>query len=162
MSLALPRLGLTLLAVAIFTAQLHGCDEATPQEATAVSSAPTVPPSRAATLPPAFVPRAADPPQIFFSGDLPAAVDSVPPPGDSDADGELDDGSYSATVENTTQSHGPYDLEVEVSGSEVTVHFPNGGYIVTDIDHQEWDGSEWILETSHSETGDDWILHVIP
>ncbi|MDB5096840.1 MAG: hypothetical protein JWM80_1261 [Cyanobacteria bacterium RYN_339] len=83
-------------------------------------------------------------------------------PGDDDEDGKLDDGSYMATVENTSTGNGPYELEVEKSGDEVTINFSNGGFIVTDVNSQDFDGSSWQLDTSHSSESEDWEVTITP
>lgn len=83
-------------------------------------------------------------------------------PGDVDEDGELDDGTYDAEVQNITQANGPYVLEVEKDGSDVTIHFANGGYIVTYIDSQGESVGTWLLETTHLSAGDSWEISIDP
>jgi hypothetical protein len=38
---------------------------------------------------------------------------------------------------NVSRGNGPYSLECEKDGGEITRHFPNGGYVVVDEDGYE-------------------------
>jgi hypothetical protein len=73
----------------------------------------------------------------------------------------LVDGTYSCEASNPEQDYGPYNLECEKNGDEITVYFPNGGYIVNDIDDTEGDGSgEWTVDSTHAEDGESWQIDI--
>ena len=61
--------------------------------------------------------------------------------------GNLDDGDFDCAVTNITRSNGPYNLDCEKDGDEITIHFRNGGFIITDLDgfHAE-NGEYWQIE----------------
>lgn len=81
--------------------------------------------------------------------------------GDVAESSELDSGSYSCEAENTTRANGPYSLDCEKIGNEVIIHFPNGGYISTDVSSEENDGSgSWTIEAEHPESGDTWEVQI--
>ena len=83
--------------------------------------------------------------------------DTSAPSSDNQAEQVLADGSYECEASNTTQGNGPYNLECEKIGNELTIHFSNGGYIVNDIDSINSNGEKsWTLDTTHPEEGDNW------
>jgi hypothetical protein len=59
----------------------------------------------------------------------------------------LDDGDFDCAVTNITRGNGPYNLDCEKYGDEITIHFRNGGFIITDLDgfHAE-NGEYWEIE----------------
>ena len=59
---------------------------------------------------------------------------------------DLEDGEFDCIVTNVTRNEGPYTLQCEKDSDEITIHFPNGGYIVTD------------LEGLHVSTGELWQI----
>ncbi len=59
---------------------------------------------------------------------------------------DLEDGEFDCLVTNVTRNEGPYTLQCEKDSDEITIHFPNGGYIVTDLDGL------------HAETGELWQI----
>lgn len=59
---------------------------------------------------------------------------------------EKSNGDYSCTAYNLSTGNGPYQLQCEKDNDEIIIHFPNGGYIVTDEDG------------FHFETGDIWDI----
>ena len=74
---------------------------------------------------------------------------------------ELTDGTYDCEVENTTRSNGPYTLDCDKSGSELVIHFTNGGYITNDIDSANSDANGlWTFETTNPETADNWSVEI--
>lgn len=80
---------------------------------------------------------------------------------DNSEERELPDGSYSCEATNTTNGYGPYTIDCEKNGDEITVNFPNGGYIVTDIDSIESDGSgNWAADTTHTPEGESWEVEI--
>jgi hypothetical protein len=156
------------LTLTTTTLLLPACDDPGSQEQAGAVQTPAALPSPllappTPTAPPmAYVPPVQQAPPNFYQEGTWANDVPLPPPGDADADGELDYGSYAATVENTTESYGPYSLDVDVGAGDVTIHFENGGYIVTDIDSQDWNGMEWTLDTTESSSGDQWTVTVTP
>ena len=57
------------------------------------------------------------------------------------------DGEYDCTVTNITRGTGPYSLECEKDGDDLTIRFPNGGYIVVDSDgYHAARGEQWEVE----------------
>jgi hypothetical protein len=73
----------------------------------------------------------------------------------------LRDGSHDCEVMNTTRGNGPYTLECEKSGDDITIHFNNGGYITLDMDSQESaDGSTWELEGTNLQDGESWQVTI--
>lgn len=46
----------------------------------------------------------------------------------------LVDGTHPCEATNDSTGNGPYSVECTVSGDSVTIHFPNGGYIIGTID----------------------------
>jgi hypothetical protein len=57
------------------------------------------------------------------------------------------DGEYDCTVTNITRGTGPYSLECEKDGDDLTIRFPNGGYIVVDSDgFHAARGEQWEVE----------------
>lgn len=59
-----------------------------------------------------------------------------------------EDGIYTATVYSYS-SGSYYTLDVEIEGDTAIINFPNGGYIVTDIESR----SLGTLEVCHARTG---------
>jgi hypothetical protein len=60
---------------------------------------------------------------------------------------EVEDGEFDCRVTNITRNEGPYTLKCEKDSDEITIHFPNGGYIVTNIDGlHESTGEFWAIE----------------
>ena len=59
---------------------------------------------------------------------------------------DVEDGEFDCTVTNITRNDGPYTLMCERDSDQITIHFPNGGYIFTD------------LEGLHSPTGEQWEI----
>jgi hypothetical protein len=73
----------------------------------------------------------------------------------------LEDGSYNCEVTNTTRGNGPYTLECEKSGDDLTIHFNNGGHIILDVDSQQSpNGSTWQLEGTNSRNGESWEVTI--
>ena len=60
--------------------------------------------------------------------------------------GEKPDGTYDCTVTNITQGNGPYTLQCDKEGDDVTVHFNNGGYITLDDGMDPNSGDQWEVE----------------
>jgi hypothetical protein len=51
------------------------------------------------------------------------------------------------TVLNTTTGHGPYSLTCEIDGDDVKIIFPNGGFIIVDLDgYHDRTGDYWDVE----------------
>ena len=72
----------------------------------------------------------------------------------SDALRELPDGFYSCDALNATRSNGPYPLDCDKSGSNITIHFNNGGYVDIDLySQQSVDGLSWLLEGADAQDG---------
>ena len=61
---------------------------------------------------------------------------------------DKEDGEHDCTATNTTKGNGPYTLTCEKEGDEITIHFPNGGFIVV---HENG---------YHPETGDNWDVEL--
>jgi hypothetical protein len=79
----------------------------------------------------------------------------------SEQDNELEDGLHDCEAENITRSNGPYSLECEKLGMELTIHFNNGGYITNDINSQNKVGDHaWEIDTSNPENGDNWTVEI--
>jgi hypothetical protein len=60
---------------------------------------------------------------------------------------DREDGEFDCTVENVSRGNGPYSLTCEKDGDDITINFPNGGYITVDSDgfHSER-GEQWEVE----------------
>lgn len=57
------------------------------------------------------------------------------------------DGDHECVVMNVSQSNGPYFLECEKDGDEITIRFPNGGYVVVDESGYEASrGEQWLVQ----------------
>ncbi len=77
------------------------------------------------------------------------------------AGSELPPGSYLCEAENMTQGNGPYSLECDKVGRKITIRFPNGVHIITDIYSEEADENmTWKIETTHPDTGDLWEIEI--
>jgi hypothetical protein len=60
---------------------------------------------------------------------------------------EKPDGDYDCTVMNISSGLGPYTLQCEKNGDDITINFPNGGYIVVDSDgYHAVRGEQWEVE----------------
>ena len=55
-------------------------------------------------------------------------------------------GDFDCTATNLTSGNGPYTLNCEHDGTDIIIHFPNGGHITVDEDG------------FHSDTGDTWEI----
>lgn len=60
----------------------------------------------------------------------------------------LENGQFECIVTNESRSEGPFASICEKEEDEITVHFPNGRYIVTDTDG------------FHASSGDHWSIEV--
>ena len=77
------------------------------------------------------------------------------------ASNELPPGSYLCEAENMTQGNGPYSLRCDKVGHKMTIRFPSGVHIVTDIHSEEADENmTWKIETTHPDTGDLWEIAI--
>lgn len=62
---------------------------------------------------------------------------------------DIDDGEFDCTVSNATTGNGPYSLLCEKDGDEITIHFPNGGFLVVDEDgYHARTGTYWEVEVN--------------
>ena len=60
---------------------------------------------------------------------------------------DLDDGEFECIVKNETRSEGPYTLTCEKESDEITIHFQDGGFIVTDTNgFYASSGDQWSIE----------------
>lgn len=58
-----------------------------------------------------------------------------------------EDGEYDCTAFNTSTGNGPYTLYCEKDGGNITINFPNGGFIVVDEDgFHPRTGHQWDIE----------------
>lgn len=56
-------------------------------------------------------------------------------------------GEFDCTVFNITTGNGPYTLMCDRDGDEITINFPNGGYIIVDEDgYHARTGHFWEVE----------------
>ncbi len=57
------------------------------------------------------------------------------------------DGDHECVVMNVSRGNGPYNLECEKDGDEITIRFPNGGYVVVDENGYEASrGEQWSVQ----------------
>ena len=70
---------------------------------------------------------------------------NAPSPGEAST-GEKPDGTYDCTATNITQGNGPYTLQCDKEGDDITVHFNNGGYITLDDGFEANSGDQWEVE----------------
>lgn len=57
------------------------------------------------------------------------------------------DGDHECIVTNLSRGNGPYNLECEKDGDEITIRFPNGGYVVVDESGYEASrGEQWSVQ----------------
>lgn len=57
------------------------------------------------------------------------------------------DGDYDCTATNISRGNGPYTLDCEKDGGDVTIHFNNGGHITVDEDGYDSNSVEnWDVE----------------
>ena len=94
-------------------------------------------------------------------GNGPPPNEPNPSSGEGAPPAALEDGSYSCDAYNSTRGNGPYVLDCDKSGDNVTIHFPNGGYLDLDIESQDsTDGSSWEIEATDAANGDSWTITV--
>ena len=89
-----------------------------------------------------------------------AAASAAAPTRDRDPAQELPDEKYECEGRNVTRSEGPYSLECEKAGKELTLRFEEGGYLVTDITSSKVVSDTWTIESTHSEDGEDWEIEI--
>ena len=59
----------------------------------------------------------------------------------------LENGEFECIVTNKSRSEGPFAWICKKEEDEITIHFPNGGYIVTDTDgFNASSGDQWSIE----------------
>ena len=65
----------------------------------------------------------------------------------SDDDQQRQNGSYDCDVTNTSRGNGPYALDCDKDGDEVTINFNNGGSVTIDSDgYDSSTGEQWDVE----------------
>ena len=66
---------------------------------------------------------------------------------DASGQGVTPDGDHDCSASNITRGNGPYSLECEKDGDDVTIHFNNGGHITVDEDGYDTNtGEQWDVE----------------